>query len=397
VTALEGAELVIEDEGNTRINLLNPNNKSGGVAFGDNDDSSIGWMVYDHSQNKLKVGTNNSDRLVIDSQGQVGIGTTSPSNGQLEVSSSGTAIYGTASAGTGIFGVHDSPVGGEMSSAGIVGSSTTGSGVVAYSDRDTWAALAGFHRGDGPSVYGSGGGAYPAVEGMRNDDGTAVGGFTDTGKGVYGYASSTSGYGVVGMQDNCQESDYSLGFWKPGGLFGGSNGLCGFTKVSGGYGVLGLSLDASGYAGYFQSVGHGVLIYSGSGKTGLAVYNGTKSAAVEAGGTTHLLYCEESSEVWFTDYGFGRLKGGSAVIDIDPVFAQTVALSEPYHVFLQPYGNADLYVAERTAGSFEVRLGDGDPEAEFSYRIVAKRKGFETQRLELAPQIAGPFQAQEEE
>jgi hypothetical protein len=75
------------------------------------------------------------------------------------------------------------------------------------------------------------------------------------------------------------------------------------------------------------------------------------------------------------------------------VFAQTVNLSEPYHVFLQAYGEADLYVSARSAEHFEVRLWDGgrdgapagDPNVEFSYRLVAKRAGYEKDRLARAP------------
>jgi hypothetical protein len=369
VTAMDGAELVVEDEGNTRINLLNPSNKSGGICFGDNDDSSVGWMIYDHNQNDLALGTNNADRLVIDSQGRVGIGVASPSIGQLEVSSTGTAVYALSSHGV---GVH-----------------ATGGGA-------TIPALTATHTGDGPCIYASSGGAYPAIEAIRTDGGTPIAGYASTGTGVFGYATSTDGIAVAGMQSSYSASDMG-GYWKPGGVFGGRNGVCGITKDSGGYGVLGISLHFGGWAGYYYSTGNGVAITSGADKVGLIVYNGTKNAAVEAGGTTRMLYCEESSEVWFTDYGFGRLNAGSAVIEIDPIFAQTVDLGEPYHVFLQPYAQAELYVAERTAESFEVRMGSGDPEAEFSYRIVAKRKGFETQRLEQAPRIAGPVQAQGEE
>lgn len=39
--------------------------------------------------------------------------------------------------------------------------------------------------------------------------------------------------------------------------------------------------------------------------------------------------------MWFTEYGFGRLETGRALISIDPLFAETVNLSEPYHVFVQ--------------------------------------------------------------
>ena len=51
-------------------------------------------------------------------------------------------------------------------------------------------------------------------------------------------------------------------------------------------------------------------------------------------------------------------------------------LDEPYHVFLQAYADADLYVTNRTAAGFEVHLRDGETNAEFSYRIVAKRQGY---------------------
>ena len=60
-------------------------------------------------------------------------------------------------------------------------------------------------------------------------------------------------------------------------------------------------------------------------------------------------------------------------------------VDEPYHVFVEPYGRAELYVAERTSLGFVVEALQGDPAVEFSYRVVAKRKGFESKRLEPAP------------
>jgi len=63
---------------------------------------------------------------------------------------------------------------------------------------------------------------------------------------------------------------------------------------------------------------------------------------------TSTLYTEESTEVWFTDCGFGKLERARARVLLDPGFAQTIAAEEPYHVFVQPYGRAEVYVAERT-------------------------------------------------
>lgn len=217
--------------------------------------------------------------------------------------------------------------------------------------------------------------------------------------GVYGYTNSTSGYGVTGFQTGYSTADHTspYNWYKPGGFFGGLNGVIGVTKQtngvgvlgwdkSGGKGIFGVTDSSSGWAGYFYTTqGNGVYISAPAAKTGLNVAGGSKNAVVRTNDGSRLLYTEESTEVWFTDYGFGKLQNGAAVVAIDPVFAQTVNLNEPYHVFVQAYGNASLYVTNRTATGFEVRLHDGDPNVEFSYRIVARRLGYEDQRLERAP------------
>ncbi len=91
----------------------------------------------------------------------------------------------------------------------------------------------------------------------------------------------------------------------------------------------------------------------------------------------------------FSDYGFGQLEDGYARVEIDATFAETVNLSLPYHVFLQTYGDAELYVSNRTPTSFEVRAVESanDVNVEFSFRIIAKRIGFENERLEFAPWV----------
>jgi hypothetical protein len=163
--------------------------------------------------------------------------------------------------------------------------------------------------------------------------------------------------------------------------------VVGITKASNGYAVFGRDTGSlGGWAGVFLSDnGAGVYISAPSGNTGLTVASGTKNAVVATDEGSRLLYSEESTEVWFSDYGFGQLQDGLAVVTIDPVFAQTVNLAEPYHVFAQVYGDAEVYVSGRTPEQFEVRLRDGDPGTEFSYRIVARRLGYEKDRLAPAP------------
>jgi hypothetical protein len=68
----------------------------------------------------------------------------------------------------------------------------------------------------------------------------------------------------------------------------------------------------------------------------------------------------------------------------DPAFAATVNTGETYRVFLTPNGDCKgFYVAGKTAGGFAVReLGGGSSSISFDDRIVAKRLGYESARME---------------
>jgi hypothetical protein len=60
-----------------------------------------------------------------------------------------------------------------------------------------------------------------------------------------------------------------------------------------------------------------------------------------------------------------------------------VSETADYHVFLTPRADSKgLYVINATPGSFEVReSGGGTSSLTFDYKIVAKRRGYEKQRL----------------
>ena len=96
------------------------------------------------------------------------------------------------------------------------------------------------------------------------------------------------------------------------------------------------------------------------------------------------LYAVQSPDNWFEDFGSATLNNGSAVVHLDPAFAQTVNTNVEYHVFITPNGESEgLYVASKTAGGFEVREQHGGHSAiGFDYRIVGRRVGFENVRLE---------------
>ena len=141
------------------------------------------------------------------------------------------------------------------------------------------------------------------------------------------------------------------------------------TANSGGSAVMAVNTNSTGWA---------VLSY------GNFIATGTKSAAVALpDNRSVLLYAVESPENWFEDFGSGQLQNGAATIALDPTFMQTVNPAG-YHVYVTPNGDCEgLYVTQKTATSFEVHeLHAGKSSVAFDYRIVARRKGLESLRLE---------------
>jgi hypothetical protein len=112
---------------------------------------------------------------------------------------------------------------------------------------------------------------------------------------------------------------------------------------------------------------------------------GIKSAAVRGkDGTLVRLYCIESPESWFEDFGSGQLSNGSTTVELEPGFASVVR-AEAYHVFLTPQGEpkGPLYVSNKTPNGFMVHeAGNGTSNVSFDYRVVAKRKDVTGARLE---------------
>jgi hypothetical protein len=110
---------------------------------------------------------------------------------------------------------------------------------------------------------------------------------------------------------------------------------------------------------------------------------GLKSAAVpHPDGSHRLLYCVESPESWFEDFGEAQLVYGKVEVRLDPDFAALVEV-DGYHVFITPYGESKgLFVAERYATGFRVcEQQGGTNNVSFAYRVVAKRKDIVADRL----------------
>ena len=102
----QGNLLVLEDSENG-LSILSSTAGAGYINFGDSDDNNVGMIIYGHSSNSMDFWTNAGKRMTIDSSGNVGIGTASPSS-RLQVKDSqdssfdsGIGIIRSASSQTG--------------------------------------------------------------------------------------------------------------------------------------------------------------------------------------------------------------------------------------------------------------------------------------------------------
>jgi hypothetical protein len=244
-------------------------------------------------------------------------------------------VFGSAQDGIGV-------VGRSFSSVGVSGVCATGlnSGVVGT------CGLLQPTPGPKPLIN-------PAIAGVTGTSGsggpTMLPGFSTT-PGVFGTSSQQAG--VVGTSNSLM------------GVYGFSTGNAG---------VVGQSGNPNSFGGFFFG---NVMI------TGNLTVNGTKSAAVAfPDGTQRALYCMESPELWFEDFGTAKLKNGRAVVKLETNFASVIKRGD-YRVFVTPEGDCrGLYVHRKRGASFEIReLAGGKSSVAFSYRIVGRRKDVRSQR-----------------
>lgn len=108
--------------------------------------------------------------------------------------------------------------------------------------------------------------------------------------------------------------------------------------------------------------------------------SGTKNRAVETSQGMVLMSAYETASPYFGDIGSGVTdEAGACVVEIDPLFLETVSTDAGYVVFLQKCGPGDLWVDEQENDRFTVRGAANTP---FFYEIKARQKGYENHRME---------------
>ena len=116
--------------------------------------------------------------------------------------------------------------------------------------------------------------------------------------------------------------------------------------------------------------------------SGNLTVSGSKNAIVPTSQGMVAINAYETAEYYFGDIGKSKTdKNGQVLIQLDPLFLEAINTSVPYHVFVSPYGNANVWVEQMNRNSFLVK--SSKPYIEFSWEIKAKRKGYEDDRLKI--------------
>lgn len=250
-----------------------------------------------------------------------------------------TGVLGQSTAADGVVGL-------SAQANGVLGYSQSSSGVVGQSD-----------NGEAYGVYGKCNGIGSGVGGENSD---ATGGSGVFGKGYVGVRAGGTAIGVFA------QSDFGYGVSAYGGI--GVYASCPPSPpVTSGFGL-------GNFAAWFDGA---------TAVNGNFIVFGSKSAAVAFPDQSHrLLYCMESPECWFEDFGEAKLVRGRVQVKLPRDFA-TVIKTGSYHVFLTPYGNSNgLYVSKQDGKGFIVEeQGQGKSNVKFSYRIVGKRKDVKAERF----------------
>lgn len=164
-------------------------------------------------------------------------------------------------------------------------------------------------------------------------------------------------------------------------IHGGENG----TRIIGGktYDISGVTAQPQINIGYnFGSVSDIDITAQRIRLNGDTYVYGTKNAIVPTSNGMAAINAYETAEYYFGDIGKAKTdKNGQVLIQLDPLFLETINTSIPYHVFVSPYENATVWVEQMDQNYFIVK--SSKPNMEFSWEIKAKRKGYENHRLEI--------------
>jgi hypothetical protein len=326
--------IAIPDDGEDASTFTGFENDSGTVVPGGTLSYRFGVVGYGTHSGVVGCGGTFTTRLFGPYSTVAGVhGTARDFTGVAGTSLNHVGVYGQVEDGVPVpVGIHAGVLGAASTQPGVIGFSIDNDAVQGFSPNSTGLRGISF-GGQGVNAYS---GADTGVTGVSASEGPSV-------------PNTPNIAGVLGSSD------------RQHGVIGTSKTSVGVIGFSNNIGVLGFTTTPGALAGQF---------------IGNIQVTGTKAAVVPfPDGTHRALYCMESPDLWFEDFGTAKLKSGRALVQIDADFAKVIKPAE-YKVFLTSEGDCrGLYVRGKSAASFEVReLMGGKSSITFCYRIVGLRK-----------------------
>lgn len=197
------------------------------------------------------------------------------------------------------------------------------------------------------------------------------------GGGIYAQTSQSNGFASDSRNLNASGT----------GVFGVGNNLTGLYLTAGSGGafngnVTGLYARSTtagvGEGIYTDQFGIACRVNYWSGTQYKIIGTGTVSTTADGlNGDRVTLHCTEGPEILFEDYGQGKLVNGRTHIEIDPIIAKNIVVTEkhPLRVYIQLEGECNgVYVTNKTATSFDVvELANGQSNTPFQYHLIGNR------------------------
>ncbi len=328
--------------------------------YGSNGDSGTG--VYGLSQNDSNSETYGMVAAAIGSNASI---TKHGLYALAENSGTNYGVYGTANGGSTNYGVYADATGTTGTNAGIY---ATASGTAGNYYSAIFKDANAVHINSNLGI-GTWSPDYP-IEVVGNEE---ICIFVDN---------NTSVIDEVGIESDCTAADGSGIALRGLGGYIGVSGLSFISGTSNCYGVRGRAGNPDGvsYGVYGMNIaGMGYGVYS-SGDFGSS---GSKSAIVRTDEGPKELYCQESPENWFEDFGTASIQDGKGHVSLRDDFIMTVTIDDEYpmKVFITPKARIGEWWVEDGISSFTLYAPDAEDGATFDYRVVAKRRGYESIRL----------------
>lgn len=326
------------------------------------------------------IRTNNVERMRVKNTGQVGINTTAPA-AYLEVSSGATAnaIYGHSNNTGAYIGYESNFTLGtppqNLSGAGIYSTNPAAGYVSIFAQSTGAATVAASIQYSNVWIAN-----YAYVDNTSNsyNPSASYAQLNLTASTLTGNHSAFQGYSTRGTTSG-----------NPGNTVGGTFAADAQNEWS--MGVYGQSTSSSGQSvgGYFEGYN-----YAGTTQYAYAYVGGQVAAANRkiygTGSVSEIiptpthgrigLFCPESPEYNYTDYGTVVMTNGKAHVDLDPILADIIVVNEenPIRVFAtpveMPYFNG-VTIMNQTATGFDIlELNGGQHSGKINYEIVAKPK-----------------------